>query len=293
MTNNIRVFLWLGLALALWLTYSQWQMDYGPKPDLPVAAGTASAPTPPSNADTVPQAPQTAASPSAEALPEASVPAANGATPAVDPAASDAGKIRVVTDVLTIDIDRRGGTLVYAELPGYPVVKGKPEPVVLFNRADPSTNYVLQSGLAGGKADDARPSHLATFASAGDKYALADGQDELRVPLTWTDGQGVTVTKTFVFHRSMFTIGLEYAVNNQGTTPWVAHSYARIVRSDPPVERSMFKVDSFAFRGPAIWATKQNDSKPTYHRPKLDKPDEITQFPEMEGGWLAGMQHHF
>ena len=32
MTNNIRVFLWLGLALALWLNYSQWQIDYGAKP---------------------------------------------------------------------------------------------------------------------------------------------------------------------------------------------------------------------------------------------------------------------
>ena len=32
MTNNIRVFLWVGLALALWLNYSQWQMDYAPKP---------------------------------------------------------------------------------------------------------------------------------------------------------------------------------------------------------------------------------------------------------------------
>ncbi len=32
MTNNIRVFLWLGLALALWVNYTQWQMDYGAKP---------------------------------------------------------------------------------------------------------------------------------------------------------------------------------------------------------------------------------------------------------------------
>ena len=42
MTNNIRVFLWLGLALALWLNYSQWQIDYGPKP---VAAATTSSAT--------------------------------------------------------------------------------------------------------------------------------------------------------------------------------------------------------------------------------------------------------
>ena len=68
MTNNIRVFLWLGLALALWLNYSQWQMDYGPKP-----APTAERPshwqhrrakaailddTVPQAAQTTPQAPQ-------------------------------------------------------------------------------------------------------------------------------------------------------------------------------------------------------------------------------------------
>ena len=38
MTNNIRVFLWLGLALAVWLNYSQWQVDYSPKPGAAAAA---------------------------------------------------------------------------------------------------------------------------------------------------------------------------------------------------------------------------------------------------------------
>ena len=41
--------------------------------------------------------------------------------------------MRVTTDVLVLDIDLKGGTLVYAELPGYPIIKGQPEPVVLFN----------------------------------------------------------------------------------------------------------------------------------------------------------------
>lgn len=289
MTNNIRVFLWLGLALALWLNYSQWQMDYGPKPAATATNSSPGAPAAPSPADTVPQASQNAASTPADA-----VPAVQSAEPSpVVEATPPAGKIRVVTDVLVLDIDLRGGTLIHAELPAYPIVKGQPAPVVLFNQADPSTNYVLQTGLAGAKADDARPSHLAVFSSASDKYTLTPGQDELRVPLTWTDGQGVTVTKTFVFHRSMFTIGVEYAVDNQSAAPWIAHSYARIVRTDPPVERSMFKVDSFAFRGPAIWAIKDKDDKHTYHKLKLEKPDEIKQFPPVEGGWLAGMQHHF
>ncbi|HUQ11662.1 MAG TPA: membrane protein insertase YidC [Steroidobacteraceae bacterium] len=295
MTNNIRVFLWLGLGLALWLNYSQWQMDYGPKPETTAVAGTTGAPAVASNSETVPQASQTTPAATTESATTSIAAASPAPSATVEATAPPAGKIRVATDVIVLDIDLRGGTLVYAELPGYPVVKGKPEPIVLFHQGDPATNYVLQSGLAGDKADEARPSHLAVFSSASDKYSLPNGQDELRVPLTWTDGQGVTVTKTFVFHRSMFTIGIEYAVDNQSAAPWVAHSYARIVRSDPAVQRSAFnyKPEAFAFRGPAIWAIKQNDEKRTYHKLKLEKPEEIDQFPPVEGGWLAGMQHHF
>ena len=291
MTNNIRVFLWLGLALALWINYQQWQIDYGPKPTPAAAAtGNTGAPAAPSAADTVPQGGQTTPPTPADAVPAA--PAASAA-PVAEPAIETAGKVRVTTDVLVLDIDLRGGTLVYASLPGYPITKGQPEPVILFNRDSAATNYVLQTGLAGGQAGDARPTHVATFTTAAEQYTLATGQDELRVPLTWTDGQGVTVTKTFVFHRSMFTIGLEYAIDNQGAAPWVAHSYARIVRSDPPIERSMFKVDSFAFRGPAIWAPEKAGEGFRYKKLNIEKTDDHIKQPNITNGWVAGMQHHF
>ena len=42
----------------------------------------------------------------------------------------------MTTDVLVLDISLTGGTLVHAELPGYPVVKGEAAPVVLFNTDD-------------------------------------------------------------------------------------------------------------------------------------------------------------
>jgi YidC/Oxa1 family membrane protein insertase len=166
--------------------------------------------------------------------------------------------------------------------------------VVLFNRESAATNYVLQSGLSGDKAGERRPTHLETYSSAATQYTLAPGQDELRVPLTWTDGNGVTVTKTFVFHRSQFVVNLEYAIDNQSDTPWIAHSYARIMRTDPAVERSMFKVESFAFRGPAMWAVDKNvpNRENRYRRLKIDKAED--QVPvDVKDGWLAGMQHHF
>jgi YidC/Oxa1 family membrane protein insertase len=287
MTNNIRVFLWLAVALALYVNYTQWQLDFTPKPAAATATGGATGGTNASTAaslgDTVPQAAQpTPSSTAADAPPAA---ATVPASPAIDESAA-ARVVHVVTDVLELDIDLQGGTLVRAVLPGYPIKKGKPEPVVLLNRDDPKTNYVLQTGLSGGREGKA-PSHVATFSSDATKYELAPGQAELRVPLTWTDGQGVTVTKTFLFRRSMFSIGVEYAIDNKSEAPWSGTPYARILRTDPAVERSMFVVESFATRGPAIW----NGEK--YQKLDIEKKENQNLSLEVTNGWLAGIQHHF
>lgn len=290
MSNNIRVFLWLGLALALWVNYQQWQLDYAPKPD-PAVAGTGveNGTKPPSIEDSVPEATQIA-TPNQVPNTTDEVPtpaAANGETPA--PEATGSSKIRVTTDVLVLDIDTRGGTLVYAELPAYPLVKGQPQPVVLFNQAGPASNYSLQTGLVSPKPEEARPTHVANFAASAQQYSLEPGQMELRVPLTWTDGQGVTVMKTFVFTRGSYAISLEYSVQNATQNPWAAASYARITRADPKVERSMFRVDSFAYRGPAIF--DPNGDK--YQRLDIED-DEYQNFSlPVTDGWLAAMQHHF
>ncbi|HYJ40463.1 MAG TPA: membrane protein insertase YidC [Steroidobacteraceae bacterium] len=289
MTNNIRVFLWLAVALALWLNYSQWQIDYGAKPVTTstgaVETDSSGAPKPSDIADAVPQVVQ----------PATDAPVASDAVPAVATQQAAAGpdiesaktrKIRVTTDVLVLDISLTGGTLVRAELPGYPLIKGEAAPVVLFNTDAPTTNYVLRTGLA--SSDDPNgPSHLATFTAPADSFTLAAGQDELRVPLTWTDGKGVTVTKTFVFKRSMYAIDLEYQIVNGTQAPWHAVSYARIVRSDPPVERSMFKVESYATRGPAFG---EGDK---YKKLNIEKTDDATLSIKVTNGWIAGMQHHF
>ena len=289
MTNNIRVFLWLGLALALWINYTQWQVDYGPKAgDAAAAIGSAGGSKAPSLDETVPSAAQPAPG-QTPASPDAVPVAGSMPNPPGAPEAASGARVRVTTDVMILDIDLRGGTLVYAELPGYPVVKGQPQPVVLFNQADPNTNYTLQSGLVSPKADEARPTHVATFTSTGDSFALGAGQQELRVPLTWTDGQGVTVMKTFVFKRGSFAVTLEYAVQNASPTPWTAASYARISRVDPAVERSMFKVESFAYRGPAIF--DPNGDK--YKRLDIEKTEFQNFSVPVTDGWLAAMQHHF
>jgi YidC/Oxa1 family membrane protein insertase len=288
MTNNIRIFLWLALGLAVYINFSQWQTDYAPKPQV-IAPTTTTLPNgtvveskPASLGESIPQAAQSVTPGAVEAPAVAAVTAPAGAAESV----GQAPKIRVTTDVLVVDISLQGGTLVRAELPAYPLVKGQAAPVVLLNTDSPATNYVMQTGLSDGKNANV-PGHLSVFTSPATNYTLAPGQDELRVPLSWTDDKGVSVTKTFVFKRSFFIIGLEYQINNATQAPLQAASYAQIWRTDAPVERSMFKVESFATRGPAIYdGTK-------YRKLKITKPEDTSLSIDVTRGWIAGMQHHF
>lgn len=291
MTNstNARMFLWLGLAMALWLNYEAWQRMFAPPPaavTAPAPAGTVA----PSLADAVP----TSSAPAPVAAPVASTPvmtavpaaAATAAVPAAAAPATTTATVRVTTDVLDLEIALAGGTLVNADLPRYPRVKGESAPVRLLNRD--KHFYYLQTGLSDAGAGGARPTHQAVFTAAQSAFSLNTGSDELRVPLTWTDAAtGVTVTKTYVLRRGQYRIDLEYAVDNRGTAPWRAASYAQILRDDPPVERSMFSVESYAFQGPAYYdGTKYQ---------KLDREDaeDRALSRDITGGWIAGMQHHF
>ena len=84
------------------------------------------------------------------------------------------------------------------------------------------------------------------------------------MPLTWTDGNGVTVTKTFVFRRSMFAIGLEYSIDNKSSCAVDrrlvrAHLAQRSRRSSDRCSRS---TSLSRTRGPAIYdRTARNTSK--------------------------------
>lgn len=287
MTNstNARMFLWLGLAMALWLNYESWQRMFAPPPaavTAPAPAGTVA----PSLADAVPtvSAPAPVAAPVASTPVMTAVPAA--AAPAAAAPATTTATVRVTTDVLDLEIALAGGTLVNADLPRYPRVKGESAPVRLLNRD--KHFYFLQTGLSDAGAGGARPTHQAVFTAAQSAFSLSTGSDELRVPLTWTDAAtGVTVIKTYVLRRGQYRIDLEYTVDNRGTAPWRAASYAQILRDDPPVERSMFSVESYAFQGPAYYdGTKYQ---------KLDREDaeDRALSRDITGGWIAGMQHHF
>jgi YidC/Oxa1 family membrane protein insertase len=288
MTNNPRIYLWVALALMVWLNYDAWNRDYGPRPDVITsttrpAAGSTGTPAPGDLTNQVPQAAKTPAPANGASTQAAATPAT--AAPS-GTAANDSGGAKVIhvrTDVLDLDISTRGGTIEKADLPNYPKVKGEAAPVRLENQDDPLTLYLLQSGLTG---TGNTPTHLTSFTSPRDTYELGNA-NELRVPLTWTNDQGVKVTKTFVVHRGQYRIDVDYTVENNSAEPVQLASYAQITRNDPRTKRSMFNVESYAFHGPAVWDGHKYRKLDT-----ADKDDSHLSI-GVADGWIAALQHHF
>jgi YidC/Oxa1 family membrane protein insertase len=297
-TINTRVVLWAVLVMALLTNYLVWMQDYppaAPPPPAPVASTAPGSATPGAAGQlgsavptvAVPAAATNTPAPAAAApalkTPAVVAPVATATAPAAD---TPAPLVHVTSDVLDLAISLDGGELTRADLPAYPEVKGENRPVRLLNRDAAASLYVVQSGLAGSDAG-ASPTHLARFTSAaGLDFKLADGSDELRVPLTWTNAQGLTVTKTYVIRRGNYAIGLEWQVQNAGSAAWAFAPYAQILRENTPIETSYFHPDTYDYKGPAY------DDGKKYQKLKMDKEAPTLDAP-VTGGWLAGLQHHF
>jgi len=300
---NTRILLWFALAAILFYNYQAWMQDYpASPPSAPISGSTASAPA--TLGDSLPEAPGTpaastpvSAAPAMRSVPPPSVAAANpGSAPSAftQPAgapdvasAADAAapqSLHVTTDVLDVIVNLKGGELDQADLLKYPLHKDTPNvPVRLLSRDPP---YLLQTGLIGGGGEPA-PTHLAVWKAAEKSYALAAGADELRVPLTWTDGQGLEVTKTFVFKRGLYAVDLIYDVQNGGATPRSLTPYSQLLRRWEHASRSYFDVETYSFKGPDVYdGTKSHDLNV--------ENDTDSKFSEtISNGWLASLQHQF
>jgi YidC/Oxa1 family membrane protein insertase len=283
MSSNPRVYLWVAFALLLWLNYEAWMADYGPRPG-PSTASVSAQSTASVNdlSNAIPSAPSVGSTPGAAHTLGASAPSSHP-----ESESSAVKLIHVRTDVMDVLISTRGGTIEKAALTQYPLVKGQPAPIELENDDGPVTRYLLQSGLTG-SSESRYPDHLALFTSPEESYELGN-QAELRVPLTWTNGQGLTFTKTYVFRRGEYRIGLEQDLKNRSSLPVEVAPYLQIVRNDPPTKSSMFNVnmDTRSYHGPVYYDGSR------YRKLNVNDRDDSHLSRQVTGGWIAATQHHF
>ena len=279
--DNQRLLIWATFGLLLWMTYQAWVQDYGP----PTAA------KPPATADE--QLAPLGDTPGLPALPAESVdtPQLADNAPALDIAAQSepeqlAPIIRVQTDVLELEISTIGGTLQRATMRQYPVAKDRPDVLMELLSPGQAELGMIQTGL-NSAGDRAKANHTAQFQAAATEYVLGNA-DELLVPLTWTDGQGVTVEKTLRFTRGSYRIDITQRLINDSDVDWRGAVYAQLLRRSRDVERSMFDVDTYSFDGPIIYDGEKSE--------KLKRDDLLSDGPysvQSANGWLGAIEHHF
>ncbi len=277
--DNQRLLIWAFFLLMCWMTYQTWVQDFGPQPaapDEPQPALTVDETAAPAIDDDLPELSKQRAD-----APE--VPAAGDLEPAEVTAVP---AITVRTDVFEVEITTGGGTLRRAVLLNYPVAKDRPDELVNLLDTVPPGLGLIESGVRAA-AGAAEATHLSNFESERDSHELGDA-DELVVPLTWTDGSGITVEKRYRFKRGSYRIDLEQVVTNGSGETWRGADYVRIKRHSAEIERSMFDVESYSFIGPIIYDGEKSD--------KLDRDDLIEdgRFEYYsQQGWIGSIQHHF
>jgi YidC/Oxa1 family membrane protein insertase len=275
--DNIRLILVLALAFVLMLIWQAWEADYGPRPAAPATQATGEpAATPAPTEGATPAVARTAPS----GVPDVS---ATPAAPAAAPAETSP-RVTVRTDVLTLEIDTRGGTIVSALLNRYAAESGSADRFHLLQPAGPHF-FVAQSGLFA-NPDGIAPTHEMQFAASASEYVLADGLDTLTVDLTWKHETGVEVVKRYVLRRGSYDIELSHHVHNRSAAPWTGRDYRQLLRAEPPsTAKSQFM---YTYTGGAAYSADEKFRKYTFAElgdGKLNR--------DATDGWVAMIQHYF
>ncbi|MGE6463651.1 membrane protein insertase YidC [Pseudoalteromonas tetraodonis] len=256
-----RTFLFIGLMLVSFLLFQEWNNDYNtPKADPSATTQTLKANSPESD-DYVP-ASSDSGLPASTTLAKRSV-------------------IDITTDVFKVKIDTKGGDIVETDLLQYEEVKGEETPFMLLGEFD-GNQYFSQSGLIGLNGPDASANGRPTYQSEQTSYTLTG--DELRVPLQFTDSNGVSFTKTYVFKKGQYDVGLEYKVNNTTSAPVQVQLYTQIKRT---VQEKGSMVDQNY-----LGAAYGTDEEPYEKYSFSDMADKNLNI-NTQGGYVAFIQHYF
>lgn len=255
------------------MLWAQWQLDYGPKPE--------------STPETVAQANLNAEiNASLEAIPQAvtSMNTEQAIAPVVQETVAGSERIKVVTDVIEIEIDTKGGDIRRVLLRDYAISAKRPEEKLVL-LTDANINYhVAQSGLVSINEGTA-PSHNAVFHSEKYEYRLAEGKDIIEVPLYWENDNGVKVKKVLTFKRSDYVIDVNYYIT-AGQENWSGSDYMQITRSQLIDKESNFFIHTYT--GAVIY----NDEI-KYEKVDFGDIAESNLNMQLKDGWAAMIQHYF
>ncbi|MCK5122216.1 MAG: membrane protein insertase YidC [Methylococcales bacterium] len=286
--DNIRFLLVIAFAMISYMLWEQWQLDYGPKPEI----ATLEQPTilePGADLPTTGNVQAGSSTQNLEAVPVLEVPADK--------------IITVKTDVFTLEIDTNGGTVRNLDLVQYPYEKENTvvnsmyaligmdpaekdlSPVRLFDSSG-EKQFLAQSGLIASSGSAKAPDHHASFTAKNVNYELVEGQDTLTIPLEWTNNEGVVFTKTYTLTRGSYDISVVQKVSNDSAKAWTGRQYSQLLRV--PYEDDKGNTFIRTYAGGVVYTAEEKYQKVTFE----DMAEENLSVTTL-GGWSAMTQHYF
>ena len=253
--NSSRGLLALALLFISFLVYQQWEMDKAPKPAVAqtsVAQSTTDTPT------------------------------SSTGTPATVDSQAQGRVITVSNDVLSLKIDTLGGDVIESSLSDYAQELNSEERFSLLENKNGKT-YIAQSGLVGKNGIDTAAGR-AQYSVEGDSFKLAEGQDELRVPLTY-EKDGVIYRKVFVLKRGAYDVAVNYEIQNNSGAAIEVQPYGQLKHTLVESSGSMAM--------PTYTGGAYSSADTNYKKYSFDEMKESNLSIDTKAGWVAVLQHYF
>ncbi|QHB16796.1 membrane protein insertase YidC [Mannheimia pernigra] len=256
---NNRGLLLMGLLLVSVLIFTQWRQDFNPEIQAQKQAQAAA------------QLQQQMGD----------VPAASNANPIAD-SITQGKTITVESDVLRLTIDTLGGDVVSSDLLKHNAELNSNTPFKLLQQ-DGTKTYVAQSGLVGKNGIDTN-SGRPQYAVTANSFKLADGQNELSVPLTF-EKDGIVYTKTFTLKRGSYDVGVNFNIKNNTAEAIEVQPYGQLKHS---VVESSGSLTMPTYTGGAYSSSETN-----YKKYSFQDMEKANLSIDTKAGWIAVLQHYF
>jgi YidC/Oxa1 family membrane protein insertase len=288
--NDIRrTILWVIFGFSMVLLWDQWQISNGQKPTFglgqPKPQVTAAAkPAGTTGNASIPDAINSGAVQATNTPTTAQI-GTNSAVSAAPAAAKE--RFVVTTDLLKLTFDTEGGSLVRSEFLKHIDMDNKAKGVVLLDDSKERV-YVAQTGLVGGTAGGAFPTHKTVMTLVAGPRDLAAGSNELTVKFESPDVGGVKLVKTYTLKRGAYDIAVKHDVVNASGAAVSPQLYLQLVRDGNKLagESSFYST----FTGPAIYTSAKKYQKVEFTDIEKNKVDVEKQSTD---GYVAMVQHYF
>ena len=255
--DSRRGLLVIALLFMSFIVYQQWQLDYHtPKPVATEQTVTSTSDVPASS---------------------------TGSNTVIATDTQVKGKvITLENDVFRLKINTLGGDVISSELLKYDAELDSNMPFVLLQNT-PEHVYIAQSGLIGKDGIDTKAGR-ADYQVEGENFKLADGQNELTVPLVYQK-EGVTYRKIFVLKRGEYDIAVNYEINNQSDKTIEVEPYGQL--------RHTLVDSSGSVAMPTYTGGAYSSSETNYKKYSFSDMENANLSVNTKAGWVAVLQHYF